>query len=48
MQGNDVGVRAATRSLLAKPKNGRVTLNATAFTYTPNDGFVGEDHSIID
>ena len=46
VQGNDVGVRAATRSLLlAKPKNGRVTLNANGtFTYTPNDGFVGEDH----
>ncbi|MEE2946882.1 MAG: Ig-like domain-containing protein, partial [Verrucomicrobiota bacterium] len=46
VQGNDVGVRAATRSLLlAKPKNGRVMLNANGtFTYTPNDGFVGEDH----
>jgi len=46
VQGNDVGVRAATRSLLlAKPKNGRVTLNTNGtFTYTPNDGFVGEDH----
>ena len=46
VQGNDVGVRAATRSLLlAKPKNGRVTLNANGtFTYTPNDGFVGKDH----
>ena len=46
VQGNDVGVRAATLSLLlAKPKNGRVTLNTNGtFTYTPNDGFVGEDH----
>jgi len=46
VQGNDVGVRAETRSLLlAKPKNGHVTLNANGtFTYTPNDGFVGEDH----
>lgn len=46
VQGNDVGVRAATRSLLlAKPKNGQLTLNANGtFTYTPNDGFVGVDH----
>ena len=30
---------------MAKPKNGRVTLNANGtFTYTPNDGFVGKDH----
>ena len=45
VQGNDVGVRAATKSLLlAKPKYGQLTLNSNGtFTYAPNDGFTGED-----
>ena len=40
VQGNDVGVRAVTRSLLlAKPKNGRVTLNANGTFIHPERWF---------